>query len=123
MEPFLKTCHLLNYSIISQHLTEAEGSLLCSQQPSIGPYNKPHQSSPNTSSYISKVHSFLLAFPPISLTHATFPTDIILLDLSMQIILTKQCKLHWNSASYEGPQQFSSTTCHLSLFKQNMKWI
>jgi hypothetical protein len=37
-EPFLRSCKLCSYSRTSQHFMEPEGSLLCSQEPSTGPY-------------------------------------------------------------------------------------
>jgi hypothetical protein len=37
-ESFLRSCQSLSCSIISQHFMEPEGSLPCSQEPSIRPY-------------------------------------------------------------------------------------
>jgi hypothetical protein len=45
-EPFLRSCQFCSYSRTSQHFTEPEGSLPCSQKPSTGPYSEPDQSSP-----------------------------------------------------------------------------
>jgi hypothetical protein len=39
-EPFLRNCQLCSHSRTSQHFTEPEGSLPCSQEPSTGPYFK-----------------------------------------------------------------------------------
>jgi hypothetical protein len=46
-EPFLRSCQLCSYSRTSKHFRELEGSLSCSQEPSIGPYPKPDRSSPH----------------------------------------------------------------------------
>jgi hypothetical protein len=45
-EAFLRSCHLCSYSRTSQHFMEPEGSLLCSQEPSTGPYPEPDQFNP-----------------------------------------------------------------------------
>jgi hypothetical protein len=45
-EPFLKSRQLCSYSRTSQYFMEPEGSLLCSQELSTGPYPEPDQSSP-----------------------------------------------------------------------------
>jgi hypothetical protein len=42
-EPFLRSRQLHSYSRISQRIMEPEGSLLCSQGPSTGPYPEPDQ--------------------------------------------------------------------------------
>jgi hypothetical protein len=46
-EPFLKSRQMCSYSRTSQHFMEPEGSLLCSQDPSTGPYPEPQQTSPH----------------------------------------------------------------------------
>jgi hypothetical protein len=43
---FLGSRHFRTYSKISQHFIEHGGSLLCSQEPSCGPYPEPDQTSP-----------------------------------------------------------------------------
>jgi hypothetical protein len=45
-KPFLRSCQLCSYSRTSQHFMEAEGSIPCSQVPSIGLYPQPDQSNP-----------------------------------------------------------------------------
>jgi hypothetical protein len=45
-EPFLRSRQLCSYSRTSQHFMELEGSLPCSQQPSIGPYPETDRSNP-----------------------------------------------------------------------------
>jgi hypothetical protein len=45
-EPFLRSRQLRSYSRISRHFMESECSLPCSQEPSIGTYPEPDQSSP-----------------------------------------------------------------------------
>jgi hypothetical protein len=55
---------LCSYSRISQHFMEPEDSLLCSQEPSIGPNPKPDQSIPHHP-ILSKMH-FNTVYPPMS---------------------------------------------------------
>jgi hypothetical protein len=45
-EPFLRRCQLCSHSRTSQYFVEPEGSLPCSQEPSIGPCPELNQSSP-----------------------------------------------------------------------------
>jgi hypothetical protein len=45
-EPFLRSCQLCSPSGTPQHFMELEGSTLCSQEPSTGPYPEPYQSNP-----------------------------------------------------------------------------
>jgi hypothetical protein len=45
-EPFLKSLQWCSRSRTSQHFLGPEGSIPCSQEPSIGPYPKPYQSNP-----------------------------------------------------------------------------
>jgi hypothetical protein len=45
-EPFSRSRQLCSYSRTAQHFMEPESSLPCSQEPSIGPYLEPDQSSP-----------------------------------------------------------------------------
>jgi hypothetical protein len=80
----LKSCQLCSYSRNSQHFMEPEGSLLCSQEPSTGPYPEPDQSNPYHP-ILSKIHfyisqsptSSLLVFPPISLMHSYSPPFVL----------------------------------------------
>jgi hypothetical protein len=85
-DPFLRRSHICSYSRISQHYIEPEGSLLCSQEPSTGPYPEPDQLNPYhpiplRSILILPSHLclglpsglFLLAFPPISYMHSSYP--------------------------------------------------
>jgi hypothetical protein len=44
-EAFLRSCQLCSHSGSSQFFKEPEGSLPCSQEPSIGPYPDPNRSS------------------------------------------------------------------------------
>jgi hypothetical protein len=46
-EPFLRSRQLCSHSKTSQDFMEPEGSLLCSQEPSTGPYPEPDQSNPS----------------------------------------------------------------------------
>jgi len=43
---------------------EPEGSLPCSQEPAIGPYPEPNESSPYHPTYFSKIHSNII-LPPM----------------------------------------------------------
>jgi hypothetical protein len=54
-EPFLRSCQLCSYSGTSQHFMEPEVSFPCSQEPSIGPYSEPDQSSPYKPGYRDKL--------------------------------------------------------------------
>jgi hypothetical protein len=45
-ETFLRCCQLCSQSRTSQRFVELEGSLLCSQEPSTGPYLEPDRSNP-----------------------------------------------------------------------------
>jgi hypothetical protein len=45
-EPLLRRPKMCSYSRISKHFMELEDSLLCSQEPSTGPYPEPDQFSP-----------------------------------------------------------------------------
>jgi hypothetical protein len=45
-EPFLRSHQFCNYSRIFQPFVEPEGSFLCSQEPSTGPYPEPDKSNP-----------------------------------------------------------------------------
>jgi hypothetical protein len=106
-EPFLRSHQLCSYSRSSQHFMELEGSLLCSQEPTTGPYSEPDQSNPSHHIFLRSIlilsthlrhglpsgllpsgfptnilYAFL--FPHI---HDTFPAHLILLDLIILIIL------------------------------------
>jgi hypothetical protein len=59
-EHFLRICQLYSYSRTSQCFMESEGLLLCSQEPSTGPYSEPDQSNP---SFLSKIY-FNIVHPP-----------------------------------------------------------
>jgi hypothetical protein len=86
-EPFLRSCQVCSYSRTSQHFMEPEVSLLCSQEPSTGPYSEPDDTVHTILSYLSKIYfnivhppvtlfltvSFLLMFPPISYMHSSSP--------------------------------------------------
>jgi hypothetical protein len=61
-EPFLRSRQLCSYSRTSQHFTEPEGSLPCSQKPSTDPYPETGQSSPYYS-ILSEIH-FNILHPP-----------------------------------------------------------
>jgi hypothetical protein len=60
--PFLRSCQLCRYSRTSQNFMEPKGSLPCSQEPSIGPYPEPDQSSP---------YNAILSVRPIKQTRIT----------------------------------------------------
>jgi hypothetical protein len=64
VEPFLKSSQLCSYSRTSQHFTEPEGSLPCSQEPSTSPYSEPDQFNPYHP-IPSKIH-FNIVHPPTS---------------------------------------------------------
>jgi hypothetical protein len=101
-EPFLRSCQLCSYSRPSQNFMEPEGSIPCSQEPCIGPYSEPDQSSPyyphpislrcilifsnqptswssqwSLSFWLSHQYSICIHLLP---THATCPVHLILLD-------------------------------------------
>jgi hypothetical protein len=42
-EPILRSRQLCSHSRISQHFMEPDGSILCSQEPSTGPFPEPYQ--------------------------------------------------------------------------------
>jgi hypothetical protein len=56
-EPFFRSRQLCSHSRTFQNFIEPEGSLLCSQEPSTGPYPKPDRSSPyNPIRSLSKIY-------------------------------------------------------------------
>jgi hypothetical protein len=71
----------LSFLGISQHFMEPEGSLPCSQEPTIGPYPEPDQSSPYYCIHFSKIHLniilhliyvyLVVSFPPNSYMHSS----------------------------------------------------
>jgi hypothetical protein len=63
-EPFLGSHTLCIYLRISQHIMESDGSLLCSQEPSNGPYTEPDQLS-SCNPILSKIHIHII-IPPTS---------------------------------------------------------
>jgi hypothetical protein len=64
LRPFLTSHHFCGDSRIFQHFMEPRGSLLCSQEPSTGPYPEPDQSSPYHP-ILSKIN-FNIIHPPRS---------------------------------------------------------
>jgi hypothetical protein len=123
-EPFLRSCQLCSYSRTSQHFMEPEGSLLCSQEPSTGPYPEPDQSnlyhpilskihpptswSSQWSSSFRLSHQYPICIPPLPI-RATCPAHLIHLDLTILIILgvfSNLLSLHLSSV-----QIFSSGPC------------
>jgi hypothetical protein len=56
---FLRRHLSLIYSRISEHFMEPDGSLLCSQEPSNGPYTEPDQPSPYHP-ILSKTHLYII---------------------------------------------------------------
>jgi hypothetical protein len=76
-----------NITAYSQHFTKAEGTLLCSQEPSNGPY--PVESSPHIPSYFFKIHFNIMRLSmPRSSTWSlsfNFPTE----NLYIFLIFTK----------------------------------
>jgi hypothetical protein len=105
----VRSCQLCSYSRTSQHFTEPERSLLCSQETSIGPYPEPDQSSPyhpilflqDTFEYcpptyvlVVLVVSFVLAFPRISCMHS-YLTLFMLHALPISSSLTDHSNYIW----------------------------
>jgi hypothetical protein len=110
-EPFLRNRQLCSYSRTSQHFMEPEGSLRCSQQPSIGPYPESDPSNPLS---LSKIHFNIVHTPtpcssqwshciwlshqypscsPLLPIRSTCPVHLILLDLIVLVILGEEYKL------------------------------
>jgi hypothetical protein len=95
----LRSRQFRRYSRISQNFMELEGSILCPQDPSTGPYPEPDESNPY---HLSKInfnivhrpapwsspwslsfwlsHQYPTAFP-LSTVRATCPAHLLLLDL------------------------------------------
>jgi hypothetical protein len=80
-ESFLRSCQLCSHSRTSQHFTEPESSLPCSQVPSIGPYPEPDRSSPHHP--ILSLRSILILSTYLrfgftsGLFPSSFPTNIL----------------------------------------------
>jgi hypothetical protein len=116
-EPFLSSRQLYSYSRTSQHFMEPEGSLLCSQEHSIGLFLSQINSIHTVASYLSKillycpstyvfvslVVSCLLAFPPIIYKYSSSPLFLLhTLPISSSLTSSFECYLE-KSPSYEAP--------------------
>jgi hypothetical protein len=73
-EPFMRSRQLCSHSRNSQHFMEPEGSLACSEEPSIGPYPEPDQSYPHHSILSPKTHFNIVHPPRLGLLSGLFPS-------------------------------------------------
>jgi hypothetical protein len=115
-ESFLRSGQFRSYSRISQHSTEPESSLPCSQKPSTGSYLEPDKPSPYHPILFSKIHfniilpltsTFLSGFFPSGYPTKTWihssSLSFVLHSLPILSLLTSLQSHLAKSTTYESP--------------------